>query len=724
MNRQLIGIFILSFVLLPQLGQAQAHKGINFQALVKSPAGRYPTTAAELTATVQILTANNCVLREETHTAVKMTNGYVNLVVGSVTASGGHNPSPVLTLPQVFDNSTERSGLTCVDNDNNVLSTGTAYSPQSWQARKLRLRVNVPEEGLLVADFNLRAVPFAVSAETLNGKTESDFIKVSNNIQQSTVESFFASTIVGQLIDGSYNAPSVADGSVTADKIVSSSINSAKLADGAVTASKLSSDIGVWGTSGGNVYRSTGSVGIGTSSPGYALDVRGDTFLGGVLFKNNQNAYDSTGIAYPMIGRSTSGGSGTYPFASGGNLVMSARADGSDVVFATGTTTPSTRFVIKGSGKVGVGTVDPAARLDVADGGISLLLGADNALQTRTDSVTKFMRIGLPHYLAAEEPVGVIAAGADATGSYVYVGGGTSTVNAPTWIRFFTAANNTTLTGTERWRIKSDGVLEAPTAQTIQTGTGNLNLATGAANGHILLSPHGTGNIGVGVSTPTSTLHIRERTDGWESSFRMDRSWDYDTDYVQMMYDYEGLKIRTADDGDDKADIIFKPKNSEALRIKDNGFVGIGTSNPARKLDITSTDDAAYMRVKGITDGDTFSSLDLESDEATDKRWEISHGAGTNLNKLNVKFYSGASWSFPFNITASGDVGIGTVTPAAKLDVNGTMKLAKNSAQPYACDASKDAAIALTAKYTTCVCNGGTSTWVSTTDGTTACTWN
>jgi hypothetical protein len=74
-------------------------------------------------------------------------------------------------------------------------------------------------------------------------------------------------------------------------------------------------------------------------------------------------------------------------------------------------------------------------------------------------------------------------------------------------------------------------------------------------------------------------------------------------------------------------------------------------------------------------------------------------------------------------LTINGSVGIGTTSPAVKLDVNGEMKIKKNSAQPYTCDAAHDSAISLTNKYTTCVCKNG-SGWVLTADGTTACTWN
>lgn len=70
----------------------------------------------------------------------------------------------------------------------------------------------------------------------------------------------------------------------------------------------------------------------------------------------------------------------------------------------------------------------------------------------------------------------------------------------------------------------------------------------------------------------------------------------------------------------------------------------------------------------------------------------------------------------------AGNLGIATSNPATTLDVNGTMRLAKNSSQPYACDLAHDGAIALTSTYRLCCCKNG-SGWVYTSDGVSACSW-
>jgi len=61
---------------------------------------------------------------------------------------------------------------------------------------------------------------------------------------------------------------------------------------------------------------------------------------------------------------------------------------------------------------------------------------------------------------------------------------------------------------TEKWKITSAGVLESNGAQTIRTSIDSLTLATNGANGNIILSPHGNGNVGIGDTTTTAKLDV------------------------------------------------------------------------------------------------------------------------------------------------------------------------------------------------------------------------
>lgn len=94
-----------------------------------------------------------------------------------------------------------------------------------------------------------------------------------------------------------------------------------------------------------------------------------------------------------------------------------------------------------------------------------------------------------------------------------------ATISSPLNLGFITS-------GIERWRITSAGILQSNGAQTIQTSTGNLTLATAAGNGNIILSPNGTGgiilskNVAIGAAIGGATnLYISKNIEGGTSSF-------------------------------------------------------------------------------------------------------------------------------------------------------------------------------------------------------------
>ncbi len=186
-------VTLLLLFSLPSFAMAQ-HKGLNFQAVIKTPSGTYPS-ASGLSVTLQILDpVNGCVLREEVHSGKNISNGYLNLVIGdsSATTPAGKNPSPVLTIQEVMDNKTQRTGLNCVDINDNIVASAQTYSPSNVDRRVLRVRLNIQGDEV-VADFNMRAVAFAVNSEMLNSKTDTDFVNIDSTkgVTKDNVESLF-----------------------------------------------------------------------------------------------------------------------------------------------------------------------------------------------------------------------------------------------------------------------------------------------------------------------------------------------------------------------------------------------------------------------------------------------------------------------------------------------------------------------------------------------------
>jgi hypothetical protein len=106
---------------------------------------------------------------------------------------------------------------------------------------------------------------------------------------------------------------------------------------------------------------------------------------------------------------------------------------------------------------VGIGTSSPKYKLQVQSGHNTILAGADSGLLSLTDATQKVMRFGVPHYTNAEEPVAGMFVSNLLNENGLFIGGGTGVFNAATRVSFYTAANTTTTTGTERMRIDSAG---------------------------------------------------------------------------------------------------------------------------------------------------------------------------------------------------------------------------------------------------------------------------
>lgn len=92
-----------------------------------------------------------------------------------------------------------------------------------------------------------------------------------------------------------------------------------------------------------------------------------------------------------------------------------------------------------------------------------------NSNSTTTNKATT---IGLTHHANSQPPVVLLHGSAESGNSVVNIGGGNASGNAVTIVRIYTAANITTLTGTERERVISSG--EHLIGLTAIDGTGAL----------------------------------------------------------------------------------------------------------------------------------------------------------------------------------------------------------------------------------------------------------
>ena len=151
---------------------------------------------------------------------------------------------------------------------------------------------------------------------------------------------------------------------------------------------------------------------------------------------------------------------GTYPghaYLSGGSVATSA------IYFSTNGSSrahfnASGEFFTYGNAVIGASNTLKSTRLEIIGG-----TGATGGLLLSTsnnNSTNKEARIKSAHYTNAEEPVTLTWLSSQSSASDLYIGGNSSAENSVTSIGFYTAANNTTTSGTRRGGFDSNGTFD------------------------------------------------------------------------------------------------------------------------------------------------------------------------------------------------------------------------------------------------------------------------
>jgi len=323
------------------------------------------------------------------------------------------------------------------------------------------------------------------------------------------------------------------------------------------------------------------------------------------------------------------------------------------------------RLFIDSSGRLGLGTNSPSTTnggLDIASGGIGLIIGADGSLSSRTNATNKQAKIGAYHYTNSEEPVGIATVFSTASSNAVYFGGGTASLNAATALEFYTAANTTTTTGTQRMVIDSSG------------------------------------RLGLGTSSPTSSTQIevvKNSSTAWAANTIDDvyRAYNSNTttngasSIIGAYCNYGdgsfgGVRFGAVSSASFSADFVVAPRNvgtfTEALRVTSTGLVGIGTTNPGVNLHVTktaSTSTPSTSALLALENATTANLLDFVGNDGTASAQGLSFSDGT-VSRGRI-WYTHSEDSLAFStlsqerarITSDGKLGLGTSSPSAKLHV-------------------------------------------------------
>ena len=386
-----------------------------------------------------------------------------------------------------------------------------------------------------------------------------------------------------------------------------------------------------WTTSGSNIYFNTGNVGVGTTAPAYPLEVSKSQAAGTLFQVTNANTSPGNGAAVRM-------------FTSGNNaLTLSAQENAGAGGYAAINqeanlplllkTSNTERIRITGAGNVGIGTATPGEALTVNGRGVFGSINTHTLLYSTFDSqANNVLEVGsgTPHSAVTPFPALVLSNNTTATDNATGIIGQLAFAN-----RQIADGNDKRLAVVTSW---VDGAINSGTLQFYTLGAGTLAERMRITSG---------GNVGVGTTTPAERLDVRGNLileAGASPNLYTGAAAAELSRYLHVLNSpghssASGLKAGGVLVSDDysyahpaKTDLVVK------------GRVGIGTAGAAaHKLDVAGNANASGLCIAG--DCKT-----AWSQVGGTSQWTTS---GTSIN---------------YN---TGNVGLGTTTPAARLHVVG-----------------------------------------------------
>ena len=212
--------------------------------------------------------------------------------------------------------------------------------------------------------------------------------------------------------------------------------------------------------------------------------------------------------------------------------------------------------------------------------------------------------------------------------------------------------------------LEVDGAITTTTSDYVQGTTGSrLILETnGSGNTHSFIQAQNSGgtsnaedlalqlyggNVGIGTDSPGANLEINDAS---TPKIRFGRGASYYWDIGHTSSDFQ----------------IQSQTGGTIMHLEYDGNVGIGTTSPDRELEVEG-DGNVYIRVTAKTDNDA-TAIELKNTQET---WTIKN---QDTNDDALQFESDTVTAM--TILKAGNVGIGTDSPSAKLQITGSTSTA------------------------------------------------
>jgi len=424
------------------------------------------------------------------------------------------------------------------------------------------------------------------------------------------------------------------------------------------------------GTTGLFLQKDTNNVGIGTTSPAGKLEVNGGTGVatsGGTLIVRQDGDTLSDGIALTSS-----------------NAISHRMFKNASGTFLMGPSTDADAFALDLNGNVGIGTTSPARLFHVKQSSSSMVASFESA-----SGANSFICFSNTASTADQVRIG------STSGNLIL------STNYSERLRINSSGNvgiGTTNPG-RQLELRGQGIIrlngisgEHPgidfqTSDTndmqirYRAGTDKLGFFSYGTSTDVMTIQKSNGYVGIGTTSPARNLHIYDSSGGATLKIESNTANAYDSSKIELIggnlstgeiifgdpIDSDVGKIIYRHDGNSLA---FNVSASEKMRIDSSGNVGIGTTSPDSKLQVntSSTSDVAINangRLKIIGDGVMkWGSSAGHGELSWNSGYALYRGQSGNGIKLQV---NGASTVMTLN--TSGNVGIGTASPATKLHI-------------------------------------------------------
>jgi len=400
----------------------------------------------------------------------------------------------------------------------------------------------------------------------------------------------------------------------------------------------------------GASYLNGGNVGIGTTSPASKLDVYGNVSTGQYLDVGHSNGTNGLIRLWNTSGN-------TANIYNDSNLKIIAPTGGYTVyqgdyhLFQN--TAGSTEYMrITNTGNVGIGTTSPVSKLSVvgesafAGGGVFGLGYAGTAAPSNGLLVQGNVGIGTT---GPDSLLNLFSSSGSNVDLALHLQNGSSFKRSI--INFTNDGNNDG--ASLEWRNANYGTY--PNSFVINTVSRPLYIANGGTAAMTITS----GNVGIGTTSPASPLHLNGvfTLDNWSSgASRMDVrvSGASNAEFGYGPTGFGGTHNTGAYIMSNNDISLGAYGGSANVTIKNSGNVGIGTTSPSALLHLSYN--------TGATAG-----LKLTNTGTNGRTWSISEDGTLNNGTLTVVDSTASQTRMVIN--SSGNVGIGTTSPAYPLTI-------------------------------------------------------